>query len=117
MAEFKEEWVDKHQPKTLDDYVLFDSIKKQFMRMVESRSITSMTFGGIQGSGKTTLAKVLCGMLDADVLFVKCATEGVVDTIRTKIEPFCNAMSLDGKLKVVVLDEIDSASSSGTNSF
>ena len=76
-----------------------------------------MTFAGCQGSGKTTLAKILCNELDADVLFVRCATDGVIDTLRTSVEPFCNAMSLEGKPKVVLLDELDSAASSGQNNF
>ena len=117
MNEIKLEWVDKYAPKTLDDYVLDPKTKKQFKAIVKSNSLTSMTFAGIAGSGKTTLAKILCNEFDADVLFVKCATEGVVDTLRAKIEPFCNAMSMEGKLKIVLLDELDSASSSGANNF
>ena len=117
MNEIKLEWVDKYAPKTLDDYVLDPKIKKQFKAIVKSNSLTSMTFAGIAGSGKTTLAKILCNEFDADVLFVKCATEGVVDTLRAKIEPFYNAMSMEGKLKIVLLDELDSASSSGANNF
>lgn len=63
--------------------------------------------------GKTTLAKILCNEFDAEVLFVKCATEGTVDVLRSKVEPFCNAMSIEGKVKIVVLDELDSSSSTG----
>lgn len=114
---FSREWVDVHAPACLDDYVLAEQTKSWFRGMVDSGQLVSMTFAGTQGSGKTTLAKVLCREFDADVLFVPCATEGVVDTIRTKIEPFCEAMSLDGKKKIVVLDELDSSSQSGQNSF
>lgn len=117
MESFKREWVDVHAPQTLDEYVLDEKTKSYFKRMAGSGQLVSMTFAGTQGSGKTTLAKVLCRELDADVLFVPCATEGVVDTIRTKIEPFCEAMSLDGKKKIVVLDELDSSSQSGSNNF
>lgn len=117
MNEFKEEWVDKYRPKCLKDYVLNSDIKQYFKNMIKNKSLVSMTFEGIAGSGKTTLAKVLCNEFDADVLFVKCATEGVIDTLRTKVEPFCNAMSLEGKLKIVILDECDSASSTGSNNF
>jgi len=60
---------------------------------------------------------VLAKESDAEVLFVKCATEGTIDTLRTKVEPFCNAMTLDGRMKLVILDEIDSASSSGDSNF
>lgn len=117
MEAFKKEWVDVHAPEKLDDYVLYPQTKEYFRQMVESGQLVSMTFAGTQGSGKTTLAKVLCREFDADVLFVPCATEGVVDTIRSKIEPFAEAMSLDGKKKIVVLDELDSSSQSGQNNF
>lgn len=117
MEAFKKEWVDVHAPQKLDDYVLYPQTKDYFRQMVRSGQLVSMTFAGTQGSGKTTLAKVLCREFDADVLFVPCATEGVVDTIRSKIEPFAEAMSLDGKKKIVVLDELDSSSQSGQNNF
>jgi len=57
--------------------------------------------------------------LNASVLFVKCATEGTIDILRSKVEPFCNALSFDGKQKIVILDELDAASGSltGGSSF
>ena len=54
---------------------------------------------------------------DAEVLFVPCATDGTLDVLRTKITEFCNAMSFEGKPKIVILDEVDSASQSGQNNF
>lgn len=110
-------WVDKWCPKTLDEYVLNEDIKDYFRKMLKKNTIQHFSLVGIQGQGKTTLAKLVCKAIDAEVLFVKCATEGTVDVVRTKIEPFCNAMSIEGKMKVVILDEIDSSSSSGANSF
>ena len=113
----QQEWVDKHCPKTLEDYVLNADSKKCFQDMVKSRSLQSFTLLGPPGTGKTTLAKIMCSELDAEVLFVKCATDGTIDVLRSKVEPFCNAMTLDGKPKIVVLDEVDSATSSGESNF
>ena len=111
-------WVDKYRPQTLDDYVLSDDIKSYFRSMVEKKSLQNFTLCGCAGSGKTTLARVLCNELNAQTLFVPCATDGTVDVLRGKIQDFCNALSMDGRIKCVILDEIDSASSSGsTNSF
>lgn len=113
----KQEWVDKYRPKTLDDYVLNDDLKTYFKQMIANKTLQNCTFGGICGMGKTTLAKILCNEFNAEVLFVKCATEGTIDILRTKVEPFCNAMSLDNKIKICILDELDSASQTGQNNF
>ena len=110
-------WVDKYRPQTLDEYVLSDDIKKYFKSMVEKKSLQNLMFAGVAGSGKTSLAKILCKELDAQVLFVPCATDGTVDVLRTKIQDFCNALSMEGKLKIVLLDELDSASASTSNGF
>ncbi len=110
-------WVDKYRPKTLDEYVLSDDIKKYFRSMIENKSLQNFSMISTPGSGKTTLMKILCNELDAQVLFVPCATDGTVDVLRTKIQDFCNALSIEGKIKIVLLDEIDSASAGGGNNF
>ena len=117
MEEQKPLFVDKYAPKTLDDYILDDGIKMHFKNMVKNNALQSFSLEGVQGSGKTTLAKVIANEFNASVLFVKCATEGTVDDLRTKVEPFCNALSFDGRQKIVILDELDAASSvSGSGS-
>ena len=110
-------WVDKYRPSTLDEYILDNDIKEYFRAMVKKGTIQNMSLVGTAGSGKTTLAKVLCNELNAQVLFVPCATDGTVDVLRTKIQDFCNALSFEGQMKVIILDELDSASQSSTNSF
>ena len=113
IEEVKLEWVDKYRPAKLDDYVLDEDLKKYFKDMVKNKAMQNCTFTGTQGSGKTTLAKILANEFNADTLFIPCATKGTLDVLRTEISDFCNALSLDGKLKIVILDEVDSASSSG----
>lgn len=117
MNEGKPLWVDKYRPACLDDYVLNVDLKDYFRSMIKNRALQNFTCAGIQGSGKTTLVRLLVKEFDAEVLFVKCATDGTLDVLRTKITDFCNAMSFNGKLKVVILDELDSASSTGQNNF
>ena len=110
-------WVDKYKPKTLDEYVLDNDIKDYFKSMVKKSTLQNFSLVGCAGSGKTTLARVLCNELNAQVLFVPCATDGTVDVLRTKIQDFCNALSFEGQLKVIILDELDSASQNATNGF
>lgn len=117
MEEIKELWVEKYRPSSLEDYVLNPDLKDYFRSMVKNNALQSMSFAGVQGSGKTTLARILSKEFDAETLFVKCATDGTLDILRTKIQEFCNAMSMDGKIKIVILDEVDSSSSSGANNF
>lgn len=117
MNEIKELWVDKYAPKTLDDYVLNPDLKEYFKAIIEKNAPQNCLFAGIQGSGKTTLAKILARQLNAETMFIKCATDGTLDVLRTKISEFCNAMSIEGRPKIIILDELDSASSSGVNNF
>lgn len=113
----KELWIDKYKPTTLDEYVLDKDLKQYFKSMISKKTLQNFSMISTPGSGKTTLMKILCNELDAQVLFVPCATDGTVDVLRTKIQNFCNALSMEGKIKIVLLDEVDSASASGGNNF
>lgn len=110
-------WVDKYRPATLDEYVLDSDIKEYFRSMVSKGTLQNFSMCQQAGSGKTSLARILCNELHAQALFVPCATDGTVDVLRTKIQDFCNALSFDGQMKIVILDELDSASQNATNGF
>ena len=58
-------WVDKYSPTTLDEYVLDAKIKEKFKSMIKNNALQHMTFIGRPGSGKTTLAKLLCNEVNA----------------------------------------------------
>ena len=112
-----EHFVYKYRPQKLDEMVLDEEIKQYFKNMISSRSIPNMTLIGQPGFGKTTLALCLANEVDAIVHFVKCAIDGRVDYIASTLKPFCDSMSLDGRPKIVILDELDSASSTQQSSF
>lgn len=117
MAETKLPWVEKYRPQKLDDYILNKDLKDYFRSMVKGNSPQNCLFAGVAGMGKTSLARVLANELKTETLFVKCATEGTLDVLRTRIHEFCNAMSMEGRKKLVILDELDSASATGANNF
>lgn len=113
--EFAELWVEKYRPRRLSDMVLNSTTRKMFEHAIKTRNLTSCSFIGCAGSGKTTLAKLLATEFFADTLFIPCATEGGVETLRSKVKPFVSAYS--DNLKVVILDELDSASAAQDSSF
>lgn len=110
-------WVDKYCPNSIKDMVLTQDLKEYFNNMINSKNLINMTFLGPQGCGKTTICKTLAKEFNASVLFLKCSVEGTVDVAKTKLQNFCDALSIENKIKVVILDELDSASATQDSSF
>lgn len=117
MSENSQLWVDKYAPENLDSIVLDQSLKQMFKNSAASGKLTHVLLAGNPGIGKTTLAKVLAEETGSSVLFIPCAVEGTVDIAKTKLSEFCNARALDSQKKMVILDEIDSASATQDSSF
>ena len=105
MTEFL--WVEKYRPKTIDECILPQKLKETFNKIVESGELQNMLFTGSAGLGKTTVAKALCNMLDLDYIVINGSEEGNIDTLRGKIKQFASTVSLQGGVKVVILDEAD----------
>ena len=100
-------WVEKYRPRTVEDCILPPSLKKTFKKIVESGELPNMLFSGTAGLGKTTVAKAICNELDLDHIVINGSEEGNIDTLRGKIKQFASTVSLQGGVKVVILDEAD----------
>ena len=100
-------WVEKYRPQTISECILPESLKKTFSDIVETGEIPNMMFTGTAGLGKTTVARAICNQLNLDYIIVNGSEEGNIDTLRTKIKHFASTVSLDGGIKVVILDEAD----------
>src|SRR5574343_17747 len=82
----KQLWVEKYRPKKLDDYVFQDNHQRaQIERMIKDGDIPHLLLCGVQGSGKTTLARILInelGIDDMDILEINASDKTGVDYIR-----------------------------------
>ena len=99
-------FTEKYRPKTLTDLVLSNSNRKYFDSITDE--IPNLLFVGTPGIGKTTLARILVNdILGCQYLYINASDENGIDTIRSKVVGFAQTKSLDGKVKVVILDEAD----------
>ena len=101
-------WTEKYRPKTIDDCILPERLKKPFQEYVNQSNIPNLLLSGGAGVGKTTVAKAMCEEIGCDVMVINGSDEGrLIDTFRTKIKNFASSMSLAGGRKVVIIDEAD----------
>lgn len=110
MAKIKKLWVEEYRPNTIDGYVFqHENQKTQISRMIEDQYIPNLLLCGIQGSGKTTLARILINALnvdDMDVLEINASDKTGIDYIRETILSFTESYPI-GKFKIVHLEEFD----------
>ena len=100
-------WVEKYRPAKIADTILPTKLKETFSEIIKSGELPNMLFTGTAGLGKTTVAKSLCNELNLDFITVNGSEEGNIDTLRGKIKRFASSVSLQGGVKVVILDEAD----------
>jgi len=100
-------WVEKYRPRKIQDTILPTKLKDVFKEIVASGKLPNMLFTGTAGLGKTTVARAICEELGYDYIVINGSEEGNIDTLRGKIKRFASSVSLNGELKVVILDEAD----------
>ena len=104
-------WVEKYRPKTIDECILPESIKKTFRDFLSQGEIPNLLLSGPPGIGKTTVAKALCAELGVDCYVINGSDEGrFLDTVRNQAKNFASTVSLmdsDRKHKVIIIDEAD----------
>jgi DNA polymerase III delta prime subunit len=100
-------WVEKYRPQCLKDLVLEPSVREYFANAISEGTIPHLLFCGQAGTGKTTLSKILVKELDAVYRYINASDERGIDAVREKIVPFAQTKSIDGRLKIIILDEVD----------
>ena len=103
-------WVEKYRPKTIEDCILPENIKKTFKDFLEKGEVPNLLLAGPAGCGKTTVAKALCHELGVDYYVINGSDEGrFLDTVRNNAKNFASTVSItsDAKHKVIIIDEAD----------
>ena len=99
-------WVEKFRPSTLDGYVGNELIISKVKLYLENGDVPHLLFYGGAGTGKTTLAKIIAGNVDADIMYINASDENNVETVRTKVKNFASTIGFK-RWKIVILDEAD----------
>ena len=103
-------WVEKYRPKTIEDCILPEQIKKTFLDFLDKGEVPNLLLSGPAGCGKTTVAKALCNQLGVDVYVINGSDEGrFLDTVRNNAKNFASTVSFssEAKHKVIIIDEAD----------
>ena len=100
-------WVEKYRPKSIEECILPEGLKKTFLEFIENKEIPNLLLCGTAGVGKTTVARALCEHLNVDYIMINGSEESGIDVLRSKIKTFASTVSLRGGRKVVLLDEAD----------
>lgn len=100
-------FVNKYRPQLLEECILPKSARKMFEGIIKSGKVPNMILqSNMPGTGKTTIAHVLCNELPVDVLFVNGA-DCTIDFVRNDLTRFAMSKSIEGRQKVVIIDEFD----------
>jgi len=105
-------WNDRYRPKTFDELTGDREIHQSIRAMVMSADIPHLLFYGAPGSGKTTMAEVICRIICGEYphpnfIEINASDDRGIDKIRNIVQRATRNMSLDGGVKIVFFDECD----------
>ena len=63
-------WVEKYRPMHIQDCILPESVKKQFLQFIAKGEVPNLLLSGTAGTGKTTIARALCTELNCDYIVI-----------------------------------------------
>lgn len=95
------------RPKCLSDLIVPKSSKQILEKFVSDKSIMNITFYGSPGAGKTSAARMILDVIDADVYKINGSEHPVDKNLAKNINNFASTCSFEAKIKVVFIDEAD----------
>lgn len=100
-------WSEKYRPKMIKEALLPRAMQEKMEGLANAPSIPNLIFSGSPGLGKTTCALALINDQDYDYFLVNGSKDGNMDTLRGDLSNYASSMSLEGKRKVILIDEAD----------
>lgn len=105
---FRGLWVEKYRPHTIEELCLDADAKNLIKTYADQKEIPNLLLVGRPGIGKTSLARIIINdLLQCQFLYINASDENGIDTVRHKITSFAQTKSLNGGIKIIVLDEAD----------
>ena len=106
----RELWTEKYNPTTVAEYVFHDTtLERRISTIIKDKEFSHLLLSGIQGIGKTSLAKLIINSIKvdpSDILYVDGTKNNSVDYVRDVIINFASTFPI-GAFKVVRLEEAD----------
>lgn len=114
--DYTELFCEKYRPQTLDDVILEPKVREYFNSImnVDEPVIPNLLLWGHPGGGKTTLAKIIRRRLGWDTLQLNASESSGIDAMRNTVMGFTSTVSLNGKMKLVILEEADGLSNNAS---
>jgi DNA polymerase III delta prime subunit len=99
-------WTEAFRPDTLEGYIGNEHIIEKVKIFIANGDVPHLLFYGSAGTGKTTLAKIIAGSVDADLMYINASDENSVDAVRDKIKRYASTVGFK-RWKIIILDEAD----------
>ena len=101
------DWEIKYRPKILDDLCTYPDLKKRLLLFQKQGSFPHLLLYGNTGSGKTTIARMLCSDPKFDTREINCNEYNDIKKIRGLINPNTNNLFwiTQNETMVYILDE------------
>jgi replication factor C small subunit len=99
-------WTERYRPRTLDDLVMEADVKAKFAEIIAQGDAPNMLFFGKQGTGKTTLAKILISCLDCEHIEMNSSLSRGIDAVRGRVVNYA-VMRGNARWRIILMEEAD----------